>query len=161
MITIEKFIEEFNTANDKAKYVQSHIVTDYIDYAKKIAISEAIAAKSLYTPNDDFYPNSPIQYNLFINSLIELYMDIEIQDNRVEIFDAFEHYGVTDIMCSLLGDEYHRFQNVLKATIADKIQYESNLVQWLEGKINAFSILKDEFLTDEKVQNMLMQQLGK
>lgn len=154
MITINDFIKEFEAANDKTRYIEKHVVTKYVPYAEKIARCSIILEHTMYKEVADekvFIPNTPLQYQQFIATIVELYTDIDIVNgkDRLKIFDIFEEYGITEILIGIISSEYTKFQTIFKMIIDDEMFKQSNLVSWADRKFKALSILGEGLLEDE------------
>ena len=144
-MTIEQFIEEFNKSQNKENYVKKHVVNDYINFERKIAISELIA-KKMILENGDLIKNTPMVYENFILSLVREYTDIELTpDNNLFDFNLIEKYGISNTLAKAIGRDAEAFNTVLDMTINDAIDNHNNLINHLSLKSENISLIFDRF----------------
>lgn len=142
---IEEFIEEFNKSQNKEAYVKKHVVNDYINFERKIAISELIA-KKMILENGDLIKNTPMVYENFILSLVREYTDIELTpDNNLFDFNLIEKYGISNTLAKAIGRDAEAFNTVLDMTINDAIDNHNNLINHLSLKSENISLIFDRF----------------
>ena len=141
---IKDFIAEYKTASDdhKAHAINKHIVKKYVPYIEKVASCQMIVENSMYIKDEYgkvFQPNTPLRFQMFVGELIRHYTDIDIESgqDRIEIFDAFEENGITELFMQCLGSEAVKFQTVLQMCCDDVTFAETDLVKWVNGKITA------------------------
>lgn len=172
---IKDFITEYKiaSADNKINVVKKHIVRKYVPYIEKVAACNMIVENSMYKSDEYgkvFQPNSPLQFQMFIGELVHLYTDIEMTSgqDRIEIFDAFEENGVTEVFTEALGAEVVKFNTVLKMCCDDVSFSETDLVRWIERKIQATKLgfdtliesLKEKYEADEITIDGLKNVLG-
>lgn len=141
---IEQFIEEFTKAKDKEACMGSHIVTDYIDFERKIAISNLIA-KKMVLDNGDLVKNTPMVYENFILTLVREYTDLEVdKKDSLKCFNLLEKFAVTECLVDAIGKDAKRFNTVLDMIIADFIDNHNNLVNYLSLKADNVDFILDK-----------------
>ena len=130
---VEEFIKEYLENKDS---LSKHIVTTYVPYATKIALSKNNVAISLY--KDGVYClNSPIQYMLWVRMVIESYTDIRFSEDVQKEFDLLEENNIMAEIIPFIESDYNRFLKVFQLTVNDTIDRENNLISFLETKIEA------------------------
>ncbi len=131
---IEEFIEEFNKSGDKLKNIKKHVVKDYVNFERKIAIAEVIS-KKMIAPSGDLIKNTPMVYMNLIVCLIKEYTDIEFAEtDSLAAFNMLEKNGVSELLASAIGKDATSFETVLKMVINDSVENHNNLVNHLSLK---------------------------
>ena len=150
-MTVEQFILIYKTKkeDEKEKFINEHIVKQYVPFNEKLTYCSKIIEHSMYEKNTDngekliFKQNSPVKF-LFSNlSLIKLYTDLDINfdENPLSIFDALNENGlIIDIINAIPKTEYAEFQMLLDMIQDDRIMNERDLVSFIETKLNTLSL---------------------
>lgn len=161
-MTVIEFVTEYKkltTESAKEKFFKSHIKTYYIEYAEKIAICERIINRSMYkTVNEKqiFSINTPTRYMLFMLSIVEKYMDLELQWDKILIdFDIIEKNKIGTLLISYVQD-CEVTQTVLKMMVDDRIDSERNMINYLDTKIDALKLVLD---SSSEILSPMMSQL--
>lgn len=160
---IGKFVDEFVKQKDyasKQRYVNKHIITTYLSYAKKIEESEKIIEYSAQNNNEQFYLNTPLRYMLFVMSVIKNYTDLTFDTtNAIDQFDLLEKHGIVKIVINSIEEDYERFNTVLNMLFDDYMINNRSTTSFLEQKINTLlkaieaidaSQINDELLVKEE-----------
>lgn len=153
---VNEFVDGFNKANDKEKYIKKHIINTYVPYEKKIAVARSIVDNTSHIKIDNeqkFYVNSPQKYMLFITSLFREYTDVIFGDNILSEFNALECCGAVDMLPKQIGNDYQRFKIVVDMIYEDTVQNERDLVSFIENKITAFSKMADALIDSGLLNN--------
>lgn len=155
-MTIVEFVTEYKkiaTESAKEKFFKSHIKTEYIGYAEKLALCEKIIDRSMYKIINEekvFFINTPSRYMLFILSIVDMYMDIELQWDKIMIdFDIIEKNKIGSLLLDYVED-CKVLQTILKMMVDDKIDSERNIINYIDTKIKALKLVLDsseEFLS--------------
>ena len=133
---INEFIEGFNAAENKEKFVNKHIKTDYVVYATKIATCQRIVQACMYDEDGRFAPNTPMRYMLFVVSIIELYTDIEFDaTDKLSGFDDLEACGADNYIVNAVASDFSKFESVMNMTVDDAVDRSRNLIDYFDGKI--------------------------
>lgn len=149
MIKISEFINGYKLAKDKLKYVQSHITSKYLSYEMKEAQAKIITDFSMYKKVNDkniFWLNTPVQYQLFTQTVIKMYTDIDLSDGSDDIgamlagFNKLEESEAMSEIIKAIGPDFQRFQTVLKM-VSDDVMANNSLMNWLDTKGEAFSMV--------------------
>lgn len=164
----KEFIEEFNAAVDKEKYVAKHIVKKYLPYAMKLDLCRRIIDVSMYATINGvkvFKPDTPVRYLFFVMAIVENYTDIKFNSGNgddvalgqqnLESLDLLEENGAVDVIMAVIGADIQKFNTILKMMIDDAIDMERSLVPFLDTKIQAWQMslsALDNALKD-KVEN--------
>ena len=83
-----------------------------------------------------FALNTPMQYMLFIVSIIELYTDIELDpEDKLTGFDDLERCGADNYIISAISNDFTKFEFVMRMTVDDAIDRERNLIDYIDGKL--------------------------
>ncbi len=162
---VKEFVDGFTKATDKEKYVKKHIVRTYVNYAQKISECKKIALVSMYQTDNKgvskFYIDTPMRYMLFIVTIIRDYTDIEFDDKNVpEGFDLLNESGADSCVISFIKDDFDMFKSVLDMVVNDIIDRERNLIDYIDGKLSAFSTLIDSLNLEEVLKNAEYQSDG-
>lgn len=150
---INDFINEYNSKSDREKepFVKKHIITDYVPYEEKIAECKNIIKNSMYTADGAFNDNQTTRYMLFTLAVVKYYTDLEVNyDNVLEDFNLIERYGISDSLRELIED-YLRFVTVLNMMVDDVVAKETDLIGFINDKLNALQMLF-ELLADQEVK---------
>ena len=146
-MNINEFINGYNEAQNKEKYLKKHVTTSYIDWGVKIFESERIVQMSCYDNNDEsrrFRINSPMRYYLYVLAVIKNYTDVEIEDGKgLQSFDELEKNGITTPLLAAIGVDADSFQTVLKMTLDDHIMNYRDVTSWMDEKLEAIKTVFD------------------
>ena len=156
----KKFIDEYNVANDKTKYVQKHMLNSYVPYEDKVAECRKIidiTSHKMMTVNDQehkiYWNNTPMQHMFYILTLISLYTDIEWNkdagDNNenIDIYNELSKNGSIYIIISLIEPfEKQAFDTVLNMVSEDVYENERSIPSYLDTKIDALSLSINEII---------------
>ena len=79
-MNIEKFLIQYKATPDdkKVEFMKKHITTKYLPYENKVSLCKEILDRSMWIEVNDkqvFNLNSPVQYMLLIQALIQTYTD--------------------------------------------------------------------------------------
>ena len=140
-ININDFIDNYKIITDdekKEEYVCEHIINDYVSFATKIAMADAIATSAYWEETDDgsggkeknLHVNSPVKYMLTCMAFIKLYTDIEYNsDNILGCFDLLNEYDIFDIIIQNIKVKELKELNMLIQMACDDIisnEYENH-----------------------------------
>lgn len=148
-MNISEFVNGYKLAKDKTKYVMSRITTKYLPYEMKQAQAKLITDYSMYkTVNDKniFWMNTPLQYQLFTQTVVKMYTDIDLTDGAddngaiLRGFNTLEESGAMSDIIQAIGSDFNVFQTVLKMNVDDAIANNS-LMNWIDTKAEAFTIV--------------------
>lgn len=159
----KKFVEEYNVANDKAKYTQKHMVNSYVPYEEKIAecykIVDATSHKTIDVNGVErkiYWNNTPMQHMFYILSLISLYTDIEWNKNsrdnneNLNVYNELSKNGSIYVIISLIEPfEKESFDTVLNMIEEDTYENERSLPSYLDTKIDTFEIILADLLNNQ------------
>lgn len=149
---ISEFVKDYQTSKQQNAYVKKQIKTNYVPYLSKIEISKNIVKSSMYKDvngKDTFVINSPLRYNLFVQSVIDLYTNLE-WDKRddgtrdiVRDFDLLEEHGLVEAVFNTIGNDIQKFTTVLNMVVDDEMDLNRSMVAFLETKYEALSMFFD------------------
>lgn len=153
-MNIDKFLMQYKTTPDekKVEFMKKHITTKYLPYENKISICREIIDRSMWigvNGKQVFTMNTPTQYMLLVQALIQAYTDIDFPEDgkiRLDIFNKFEENGITRCMFQALENEYVSFDTVLKMMVDDAIFNNTNLTTFIDQKMDALSISMDTMM---------------
>ena len=163
-ITVDMFCKTYK-ANSKAKdktfeeFIKKHITTEYVDYVTKVVYCKNIVKASCYIKDGDrefIKINSEKRYLFFVMRLIELYTDIEIdEDNVVSEYDKLNKIGAIDVLMSAIPEkEYTEFSTLLNMEMDDFRDNEYSITALLYNLKNSFSL-------SEEIINSVIKDLTK
>lgn len=148
-MNISEFVNGYKLAKDKTKYVMSRITTKYLPYEMKQTQAKLITDYSMYkTVNDKkiFWMNTPLQYQLFTQTVVKMYTDIDLTDGAddngaiLRGFNMLEESGAMSDIIQAIGSDFNVFQTVLKMNVDDAIANNS-LMNWIDTKAEAFTMV--------------------
>lgn len=171
---ILEFVERYNnTANNtlKEQLLSKIKITPYVSIIKKDAYAQLIVDKTTfeqesyddngitkYRKTDKIRVNSVAQYVQFCRAVIELYTDLEIDEDDKEFikgYDALKSSGFLDIL--MIGsdkaeplipmNELSEFKTILDMKVSDTLKNYSDPQAFIERQIDRFKALGEATLT--------------
>lgn len=171
---ILEFVEKYNnTANGslKEQLLSKIKITPYISIVKKDTYAQLIVDKTMfeqeayddngttkYRKTDKISVNSVAQYVQFCRAVIELYTNLEIdEDNKgfIKEYDALKSSGLLDIL--MIGsdkaapiipmNELSEFKTVLDMKVSDTLKNYSDPQAFIERQADRFKTLGEAILT--------------
>lgn len=177
-ITLKKFVEGYDKAENKVEYVDKHILKDkYVPYEEKCNICERIVeATSFQTVKIDkvekkiFKLNSRSRYMLFVLEMIRNYTDIEIKFENGEALNAFNmlcERNLVDVILSEIPEtEYSQMSTILNMVLDDMYENERTMRSFVEQKLDVVGMLVGKLadyakplLENEKVMDIVLKKL--
>jgi len=163
-ISTDAFIREYGVAAKQKgtameTFIKKHIVTDYVDFLTKCVYCDNIINATCYIKDGDrefVKINSTNRYLFFTMRLIELYTDIEIDQEKVwEEYDKLNKVGaISTLMNAIPEVEYAEFSTILNMKM-DDFRDNSYSVTAL------FYNLKNSLSISEEVINSVIEELTK
>lgn len=159
----KKFIDEYNVANDKTKYVQKHMLNSYVPYEDKVAECRKIidiTSHKMMTVNDQehkiYWNNTPMQHMFYILILISLYTDIEWtkdsgdSNENLKVYNELSKNGSIYTIISLITPfEKQSFDTVLNMVEEDTYENERSIPSYLDTKIDALELMLTSVLNNQ------------
>lgn len=159
----KKFIDEYNVANDKTKYVQKHMLNSYVSYEDKIAECQKIidiTSHKMVNINDQehkiYWNNTPMQHMFYILTLISLYTDIEWtkdsgdSNENLKVYNELSKNGSIYTIISLITPfEKQSFDTVLNMVEEDTYENERSIPSYLDTKIDALELMLTSVLNNQ------------
>ena len=149
-MTIEEFVNGFNSASDKEKYVKKHIVRKYVPYEEKVSRCQRIIDNSMYVKDGDirrFRPNTPLRYELFIITIVQCYTDVEYeQGETLNGFNVMAECGANSCIMNSVESDAKIFQLVLDMMVDDVIDAERNYVDYINNAIDSILVLINSYV---------------
>ena len=151
MIKISEFINGYKLAKDKEKYIEPHITVKYVPFATKLAHVRRIIDFSMYKEVNGrkvFWTNTLLQYELTMQTIIQLYTDIDLTDGSkdegkwLDGFDKLEEAQAMNDIAKAIGADYQGFSTMLKMGVEDEV-FNNSLVNWLDTKAEAMGLTLD------------------
>lgn len=131
---VKEFIRKFDEEKNKEEFIKKHVIRTYVPFSAKVSLCKNNVALTMY--NNGLYElNTPIQYMLWVRTVIESYTDIEFSSDSEVDFDLIERYGIVELMMPLINTDYEKFLKILKMVANDTIDKETNLVSYFDRKI--------------------------
>jgi len=133
---IGEIINEFKvkkTATEKKACLRKYVeITDYVDYAMKVAVSRSVIKEvCLNEDTMEFNLNTPERYLAFVITSISLYTNIEFNDeDDYSTYDLMKTNGFLDELFSYLNestDDYKEFSTVWNMCFEDLKEYYSSI----------------------------------
>lgn len=171
---ILEFVERYNnTANNtlKEQLLSKIKITPYVSIIKKDAYAQLIVNRTMfeqevyddnektkYRKTDKIRVNSVAQYVQFCRAVIELYTDLEIDEDDkgfIKGYDALKSSGLLDIL--MVGSdkadplipisELGEFRTVLDMKVSDTLKNYSDPQAFIERQVDRFKTLGKVTLT--------------
>lgn len=144
-MTIKEFVDGYKNATDKAKYMSKHMVTDYIPYETKVAISRGIVANAYSDSIDNHATDSTQAYLLFIVAVYNGYFDLQFTKGKIiEEFNELEKEGINDRLSSVVGPDYERLSTVFNMVTDDYVEDHRSVGAVIANLVKLFNSLSDE-----------------
>lgn len=161
-ITVDMFVKTYK-ANSKTKdkifeeFIQKHITTTYIDFVTKNVYCDSIIKASTTVKDGDrefIKINSTSRYVFFVMRLIQLYTDIELDnENIISEYDKLNEVGAINVLMSAIPEsEYTEFETILNMKLDDFITNEYSVTA-------LFYNLKQGFNISEEIINSVLENL--
>ena len=152
-ISVDMFCKTYK-ANSKAKdktfeeFIKKHITTEYVDYMTKYTYCDLIIKSSSYAKDGEISfikINSSMRLLFFKMRLIELYTDIDIDDeNVVNEYDKLNKIGAIDVIISAIPEkEYSEFSKLLNMRMDDFRDNEYSIIALLYDLKMNFNLSKE------------------
>lgn len=165
-ITVDMFIKTYK-ANSKTKdktfeeFIQKHITTTYVDFMTKNVYCDSIIKASTTIKDGDrefIKINSASRYIFFVMRLIQLYTDIELNnDDIISEYDKLNEVGaISVLMYAIPESEYAEFEEILNMKLDDFMTNEYSITALLYNLKQSFNISEEiinSVLEDLKEQN--------
>lgn len=159
----KKFIDEYNVANDKTKYVQKHMLNSYVSYEDKIAECQKIidiTSHKMVNINDQehkiYWNNTPMQHMFYILTLISLYTDIEWtkdsgdSNENLKVYNELsKNSSIYTIISLITPFEKQSFDTVLNMVEEDTYENERSIPSYLDTKIDALELMLTSVLNNQ------------
>lgn len=172
---ISEFVEKYNniaTQQLKDRFVEEKVkITPYVSIIKKDAYAQLIVDKTTfkqeaydnngttkYRKTDKIRVNSVAQYVQFCRAVIELYTDLEIDEDDkgfINGYDALKSSGLLDIL--MIGSdqkqplipisELSEFRTVLDMKVSDTLKNYSDPQAFIERQVDRIKALGEATLT--------------
>lgn len=146
-MTTEQFINNYNTATDKNKFLSDCITKQYIPYHEKVSDCTGIV-KATTEKDGCFVINTPAQFMLFSTLFISKYTDIELDNDN--ILDTFERLDELDLINKIISNipdkEYNSYNTILNMVLNDYMENNRNIISYIDTKIKAIGLSADMIL---------------
>lgn len=134
---IVDFIEQYNNATDKQKFIKKIIYRHYIPYAEKMSAANNIVRLSTYDETGSFRVNSPLRYLLWVQAVLQCYTTLELGDRFVDAYDVLDQAGIIEGIISAVGRDAESLQTIISMTFDDLLTNERDIVPYIDGKLIA------------------------
>ena len=182
---IKNFVESYSnfaTQNLKDNYLKDNLeITTYVPFIKKVTYAASLAQNTMIDKDTgNVRVSSESNYLFFVRSIIELYTDLEIENNAFyEEYDLLNESGLLDkimqmipekeiaefkMICDMKKDDIIFNQSTPKAFINQQIERVSTILgvtlkPILEKLVDEFENLDDKKI--EKFEKYLSKLLNK
>jgi len=161
-ISVDSFVKAYRTnikttEDNFKKFINKHIVTDYVPYITKCSYCDAIVKATCFVKdgNREFVKiNSANRYLFFVMRLIELYTDIEINEEEVVYeYDKLCKEGAINVLISSIPEaEYTEFSTLLKMKMDDFMDNEYSFTAFIYN-------LKESLNISEEIINSVIEEI--
>ena len=152
-----KVVAQYKTSKDKENFARKHIKKTYIPYVEKLAEANRIANTCTHfilssgeeNEKNIYKKNTPMMRFLSMTCIITMYTDIECdQDKVVAMYDALSEDGLMfQLLSSIPETEVSEFMSLVDMCVSDIYENERELSTIVENKLEAISIVANEFFT--------------
>ena len=152
-ISVEMFCKSFKSLSkgkDKMleDFINKHVGVDYIPFTQKDALCTHIVESTCYIKDGDkkfIKFNSTGRYIFFVMKLIDLYTDIEIGTDRLDLqYDELNKVGAIGVLLKAIPKgEYNEFSSVLKMKLDDIRDNEYSTPALLYNIKNSLSLSEE------------------
>ena len=155
-ISVSDFVNAFNNYKKGNElsfngFIKKHIVVDYVGYLQKDAICEGIVRATSYLHDTDKEEhnvvriNSTMRYLFFIMKLIDIYTDIDINnDNIAADYDALNKVGAISVLIQSIPEtEYKAFKTMLNMKLDDLRDNEYSITSMIYNWKKSLSLSEE------------------
>ena len=121
-ITVQEFVDKYNETPERQResFLKSMVVTDYVPFELKVALMYDLVQKT-HMKDGQISIKSPLCYALFMNLIVEQYLDVQIDKNdNMKDFNLLNKQGLFNDLVygkykdvAILSKEVAEFQTVL------------------------------------------------
>ena len=161
-ISVDAFLREYNVAAKQKgsameTFIKKHITTEYVDFITKSVHCETIVKTTCHKKQEDrefVVIDSTSRYLFFVMKLIQLYTDIDINnDNVVEDYDKLNKAGAVNVIITAIPEtEYSEFSTLLNMKMDDFRDNEYSITALLYN-------FKESLSLSEEVMNAVIEEL--
>lgn len=136
-MTVQEFIDGYNAANNKEKYIEKHIVNKYVPYEEKcLDCKNIIESTSFITIGDNkvFKRDTPATRLFFDLTLVDKYTDVDINyKNPASEYNLLQESGVNVLINAMIPEmEFITYNNLLSMTIDDFMENNRSIVSKID-----------------------------
>lgn len=171
---VEGYNKVKNAGGDVYRYIEDRYIRDYIPQREKTSLCISIARTTSHKEikisdketKEIFVSDRLNRYMIFMLKLVELYTDIDFNTDGTDImedYEALDEYDLirtiivgeevqdpdnpmnTIVRCGIPLVEYERFKMFMDMAIADVEDNENNIINFLNDKATAMSMVLDTF----------------
>lgn len=150
---VKNFVAEYKKSNTKKNIIKNHVVKNYVPYIRKMDSCKEIIAKTLYQKKGEhifYHADTATRYILFSLSLIMLYTDIELSDDkRLEEFEQLEELNIFTELSEAIGKDYISYSTLLQGMIADE-QENNGIIPFLNKELTKTELLLNSLNVGDK-----------
>ena len=137
---VTEFIEQYNKAKDKDKFLSECIVTQYVPYHEKMTDCEMIILSTTKIDND-FRINSPMRFMLFITTLLSRYTEIGEDEDILTVFETLDENNLIDQIISKIPEkEYTSYNTILNMELDDYMENNRSITSYISNKLKDLEI---------------------
>ena len=106
-MTVQEFVDKYNETPERQRegFLKSMVVTDYVPFELKVALMYDLVHKT-HMEDGHISIKSPLCYALFMNLIVEQYLDVQIDKNdQIKDFNLMNKSRIFDIL--MIADDEH------------------------------------------------------
>lgn len=117
-ITVQEFVDTYKKTPERQKeaYLKSLVVTDYVPFEMKVALTQDIVQRT-HMENGKVFVRTPLCEALFMMMLLREYTNIKLdKDNTMDDFNMLNKYSLIDLILmsnAIPEAEVSEFQTIL------------------------------------------------
>ena len=145
---IKNFVESYSnfaTQNLKDDYLKDNLeITTYVPFVKKVTYAASLAQNTMIDKDTgNVRVNSESNYLFFVRSIIELYTDLEIENNAFyDEYDLLNESGLLDKIMQMIPEkEITEFKMICDMKKSDLLQNKYENHAFIADQVERFGTL--------------------
>ena len=145
---IKEFVESYSnfaTQNLKDDYLKDNLeITTYVPFVKKVTYAASLAQNTMINKDTgNVRVSSESNYLFFVRSIIELYTDLEIENNAFyDEYDLLNESGLLDEIMQMIPEkEINEFKMICDMKRSDLLQNKYENHAFISDQVERFGTL--------------------
>lgn len=149
--TVLEFVEECERNSTKVavlnKLIKEINIKEYVPYSTKVFMAKKMTENAC-VKDGEFLNDSPKRYLSYIMSLIELYTDLELNEEDTSLeYDALKSSGMLTAIINHIGEEeFNEYKSIWKMVYEDTLRNHTSATSVIKRNIERFGVICNEGL---------------